>query len=115
MDLIAEKYINPFTDFGFKKLFGTEVNKDLLIVRVAEIAKMNRADVKEYEDSLKVYRDWYSVVKTAKREAREEGREEGKIETALKVLKKGLSVEDICDYTDLSKDKIEEIKKIMII
>jgi predicted transposase/invertase (TIGR01784 family) len=27
----TEKYINPFTDFGFKKLFGTEPNKDLLI------------------------------------------------------------------------------------
>ena len=27
----AEKYINPLTDFGFKKLFGEEVNKDLLI------------------------------------------------------------------------------------
>lgn len=26
-----EKYINLFTDFGFKKIFGTEVNKDLLI------------------------------------------------------------------------------------
>ena len=25
------KYINPFTDFGFKKLFGTEFNKELLI------------------------------------------------------------------------------------
>ena len=28
---IKEKYINPYTDFGFKKLFGTEMNKDLLI------------------------------------------------------------------------------------
>ena len=26
-----EKYLNPFTDFGFKKLFGSEPNKDLLI------------------------------------------------------------------------------------
>ena len=26
-----EKYINPLTDFGFKKLFGEEVNKELLI------------------------------------------------------------------------------------
>ena len=26
----VEKYINPFTDFGFKKLFGSEPNKDLL-------------------------------------------------------------------------------------
>ena len=25
------KYLNPYTDFGFKKLFGTELNKDLLI------------------------------------------------------------------------------------
>ncbi len=25
------KYLNPYTDFGFKKLFGTEFNKDLLI------------------------------------------------------------------------------------
>jgi predicted transposase/invertase (TIGR01784 family) len=27
----AEKYINPFTDFGFKKLFGEEASKDLLL------------------------------------------------------------------------------------
>ena len=27
---IKDRYINPYTDFGFKKLFGTEMNKDLL-------------------------------------------------------------------------------------
>lgn len=26
-----ERYLNPFVDYGFKKLFGTEENKDLLI------------------------------------------------------------------------------------
>ena len=25
------KYINPFTDVGFKKIFGQEINKDLQI------------------------------------------------------------------------------------
>ena len=30
-DTSGEKYINPYTDFGFKKLFGTEMNKDLLM------------------------------------------------------------------------------------
>ena len=25
------RYINPYTDFGFKKLFGTELNKELLV------------------------------------------------------------------------------------
>ena len=28
---IYQKYINPFTDFGFKKLFGQECNKELLL------------------------------------------------------------------------------------
>lgn len=31
MSNLPGKYINPLTDFGFKKLFGTEPNKDLLI------------------------------------------------------------------------------------
>jgi len=26
----VEKYINPFTDFGFKKIFGDENDTDLL-------------------------------------------------------------------------------------
>lgn len=29
--MCKERYINPFTDFGFKRLFGTEANKDILI------------------------------------------------------------------------------------
>ena len=27
----GEKYINPLTDFGFKRIFGSEFNKELLI------------------------------------------------------------------------------------
>lgn len=27
----ADRYVNPFTDFGFKRIFGEEMNKDLLI------------------------------------------------------------------------------------
>jgi predicted transposase/invertase (TIGR01784 family) len=34
---LKDKYINPFTDFGFKKLFGTEPNKDLLIDFLNEV------------------------------------------------------------------------------
>ena len=28
---LTEKYVNPLTDFGFKKIFGEEPNKDILI------------------------------------------------------------------------------------
>ncbi len=31
------RYINPFTDFGFKRLFGEEANKDLLISFLNEL------------------------------------------------------------------------------
>jgi predicted transposase/invertase (TIGR01784 family) len=33
------KYINPFTDFGFKRIFGEEFNKDLLIDFLNEILR----------------------------------------------------------------------------
>lgn len=36
---MQERYINLFTDFGFKKIFGTEVNKDLLIDFLNELLK----------------------------------------------------------------------------
>ena len=29
-DCQRARYVNPYTDFGFKKLFGTEMNKELL-------------------------------------------------------------------------------------
>lgn len=36
---MKQKYISPFTDFGFKKLFGTEVNKSLLLDFLNELLK----------------------------------------------------------------------------
>lgn len=31
MEELPDRYLNPFTDFGFKKLFGEELNKELLL------------------------------------------------------------------------------------
>jgi len=36
---VAGRYINPFTDFGFKKIFGEEPNKDLLIDFLNELLR----------------------------------------------------------------------------
>ena len=44
---LIEKYINPFTDFGFKKLFGTELNKDLLIDFLNEVVLPKQRKIKE--------------------------------------------------------------------
>lgn len=35
--VVQDKYINPFTDFGFKKIFGSEPNKALLIDFLNEV------------------------------------------------------------------------------
>jgi predicted transposase/invertase (TIGR01784 family) len=36
---MQDRYLNPFTDFGFKKLFGSEPNKDLLLDFLNELIK----------------------------------------------------------------------------
>ncbi len=49
MEQQKARYVNPFTDFGFKKIFGE--------VKAAEIAAFTPEEVMWYQDSLKVYRD----------------------------------------------------------
>ncbi len=47
MSEFAEKYINPFTDFGFKKLFGEEPNKNLLLDFLNELLKEEQGRITE--------------------------------------------------------------------
>jgi predicted transposase/invertase (TIGR01784 family) len=42
-----EKYINPFTDYGFKRLFGEEPNKDLLLDFLNELLKDEQGTITE--------------------------------------------------------------------
>ena len=42
-----ERYINPFTDFGFKKLFGEELNKDLLLDFLNELLRDEEGEIKD--------------------------------------------------------------------
>ena len=44
-----EKYINPYTDFGFKKLFGTELNKDLLISFLNALFNDTKKEIKDIQ------------------------------------------------------------------
>ena len=90
----------------FSKLFGE-----------AEIAKFTPTELKEYEDSLKAYRDVKNSIDTALEKGREEGREEGRaegreqrnIEIAKKMLAAGMDVDTVIKMTDLSKSEIEKL------
>jgi predicted transposase/invertase (TIGR01784 family) len=47
MEDFKEKYINPFTDYGFKRLFGEEFSKDLLLDFLNELLKEEQGVIKE--------------------------------------------------------------------
>lgn len=78
----------------FSKLFGE-----------AEIAKFTPTELKEYEDSLKAYRDVKNSIDTAL----EKGRVEGVIQVAKKLLESGMDVDTVMKMTDLSKSEIEKL------
>ena len=42
---LKDKYIDPFTDFGFKKLFGEECNKDLLLDFLNELLQKKEGKI----------------------------------------------------------------------
>ena len=71
----------------------------------AEIAKFTPTELKEYEDSLKAYRDVKNSIDTAL----EKGREEKAIQIAKKMLAAGMDIDTIINMTDLSKDEIEKL------
>ncbi len=47
MTEFREKYINPFTDYGFKRLFGEEPNKPLLMDFLNELLKEEQGRITE--------------------------------------------------------------------
>ena len=103
---IQNKYVNPYTDFGFDRLF-----------EAAEIAKFNPKELGEYWESLKNFRDWYSVMKTqlkkgreeGRKEGREEGREEERMRNARNLKELGVSSEIIAQATGLSEEEIKAL------
>lgn len=95
------------------------------LFEAAEISKFSHQQYIEYEDSLKVFRDWKNTIDTANLRGREEGLAEGRKEgrkeglaegrkeekrsVALKLKSKGLSVSEIKEITGLTEDELDSI------
>ena len=80
------------------------------LFEAAEIAKFDRRERYEYEESLKAYRDWFSVMETAELRGEERGHAKGlNVATASRLKQMGFSVEDIQKATGLSEDEIREL------
>ena len=93
---MIDKYINPHTDFGFKRLFGSEFYE---------------CELKLYEDSMNAYRDIVNAIRTAEKTKFAEGRAEGIAEVAKKMLDKGMSAEVVADMAGLSLDEVFKLKQ----
>ncbi|MDX2249528.1 MAG: hypothetical protein SF052_22280 [Bacteroidia bacterium] len=81
------RYINPYTDFGFK--FRSE----------AEVSQMTTAQRDEYERSRLSYLEVKEAVNTAEREGRKK--------VAQEMKKAGEPMSKIRLYTGLSEEEIE--------
>ena len=104
MKQVEERYISLLTDFGFKRIFGTAMNKDLLICFlnslfngkqvVKDVSYLNPEHVgdvmREYEASKMAYRDIKNCIDTAKQEGLAEGMEKGMELGIEKGMKKGM-------------------------
>lgn len=88
------------------------------LFEAAEIAKFSKGERYEYEESLKAYRDWFSVMATAelrgeergKEKGLKEGLEKGRIEERLRNARglkaRGVDADIIAQVTGLSEDDI---------
>lgn len=77
------------------------------LFETAEIAKFTKTELSEYWDSLKNFRDWYSVISTAEKKGREEGEKKKAMEVARYLKSSATSIELIVGATGLSKEEIE--------
>lgn len=117
-----ERYIRISDKNSNKKIFTKLFN-------AAAIARFSPTELREYEDSLKAYRDIKNSLDTAKEEGRAEGREEGRAEgreegraegreegraegiamVAKMMYAKGMDIEVIASMTGLSTDEVENL------
>ncbi|WP_295366400.1 Rpn family recombination-promoting nuclease/putative transposase [uncultured Prevotella sp.] len=117
-----ERYIRISDKNSNKKIFTK-------LFDAAAIARFSPTELREYEDSLKAYRDIKNSLDTAKEEGRAEGREEGRAEgkeegraegreegraegiamVAKMMFAKGMDIDVIASMTGLSTDEVESL------
>ncbi|MCD8386367.1 MAG: hypothetical protein LUD17_05680 [Bacteroidales bacterium] len=86
--MCTERYIDPFTDFGFKRMFEK---------------------YEAYQLSLKRQRDSANIVSTAREEGWEKGRDQEKLRIAWEMKQAGEPTAKIIRYTGLTEQEISEL------
>ncbi len=77
--------------------------------KIAEVSKLNKHDMEQYQASLKYKRDWKNALDYAKEEAAEEGMKRGMEKVAKEMKSKGYALSEISDLTGLPIEKVQQL------
>lgn len=117
------RFINPFTDVGFKRIFEVLKHMETLqrlpfkarkavfkkLEEITDIASLSKEERMKYDESIKVYRDNLVTMAYDIEKGMEIGRKQANIETARNMKADGLPVDFIVKYTGLTAEEIEAI------
>lgn len=117
------RFINPFTDVGFKRIFEVLKHMETLqrlpfkarkavfkkLEEITDIASLSKEERMKYDESIKVYRDNLVTRDFDIEEGMEIGRKQANIETARNMKADGLPVDFIVKYTGLTAEEIEAL------
>ena len=83
------------------------------LFEAAEIAKFDKKERYEYEESLKAYRDLFSVIETAELRGEKRGEERGEkrgiLSVARNLKQEGMPIAGIMKVTGLSEEEIQQL------
>jgi predicted transposase/invertase (TIGR01784 family) len=100
-DLLNREHLPPaLNDPALKKALG-----------VLDVMNFGEEEREAYEEHLKWLRIEANTLKKYEAKGFQEGKAERNIEIALNMLKKGISVDTICEVTGLSSSELEALKK----
>ncbi len=89
--------------------------KEIIFMKLMDkalIEQLPKIDRKNYQASIKRYRDSYSVLETAVNKGISEGIDQRNNELVQSAYKKGYSISEIADFTSLSEEEIRGILEI---
>ena len=96
-----ERYIRISDKNSNKKIFTK-------LFDAAAIARFTPIELREYEDSLKAYRDIKNSLDTAEAKGREEGINIANLAIAKRMLSDGMDMELVLKYTGLTEKQIKK-------
>jgi len=103
-----EKWVYLFRNLESLELIPENLKEHIFmkLIETAKLENLPKSDRKNYQESLKRYRDNYNVIETAKLEGKMEGISEGLSKVVKNAHKKGLTISLIAELTGLTEEEI---------